>query len=188
MEGIQVERLKVFWGFSDEEERYNLDELCKEIGNLKGEGKDKLRDFIKEHASFDPKEREFIFIGNCDEAYKLLRPFMQEFMPYLSFDMVYSGMESGQDVWGRCKVDFDEDYDGGIPEILWHLVETDEYENASEWYGNWASDHEEETKDWLRDNKIDGSEYYSFDADGYVKFIEAFPKAQEEFFEYIEGL
>jgi hypothetical protein len=171
MEGIEVVTLKVSWE-------------CEELD----EKKEKLIEYLKTHAVYDEDGKVGVFSGNCHEAYRVLRPLIPQF-DYISLDMVAYGIESGQDVFFRYEWELGElDEDEDMPENIVDILSWTELVYASEWFAEWANEHEEETAEWRSKHKEDGDDDYDFGADRWRNFTDEFPEALKEFHEYMEDL
>ena len=180
MEYLEVVRLKVCWGCDIEEE---LDSL--------GEGKDALREYLRDHTSYDKDSQVSVFNNNAkyfQEAYSIVRPFAKQIPGPISFDIVYYAQEGGQDLYGRSTWDLDEiDEDEDLPKDLVDIVSVNDFVYPENWFAEWVSDHEEETEEWLAEHGDEDNEF-DFGADRWRKFADDFPEAEKEFFEMLEDL
>jgi hypothetical protein len=169
MEDFEVIKLMVWWGS-------NLDESLEKFG----ENKDKVLEYLKAHAVYDKSDNVSTFNDDFDKAYTVLRPFLTLF-PGISLVIIYSGLEAGQDVFGRA--DWDLDDEDEAPESLKDAAgDANDYEYATVWFAEWAESHKEETAEWLSENND------NFDGNGWRDFADAFPEAEKEFFEMIETI
>ena len=179
MEGIEIVSLKVCW---DGEVGEALDELEK--------GKKKLIDFLKKNArgGYDKAQTETFFDAqNANTAFRFLCTYIPELQ--VNFEIVFSGMESGQDVYGKCSWDIDElDEDEDPPDDLTDIVSEDELVYPENWFAEWADDHEDETSEWLTEHKEESDDNYDFGADRWRAFADEFSEAMKEFIETLEEM
>ena len=179
MESIEILRLNVSWP-----------SVVEEALNVLGKEKEKLVEYIKTNArgGYDKEERETMFDGDCDEVFRFLRPFIPQFQEQgTSFEIIYWALDSNEDVFCKCELDWDyvvEQLEEDEETPLKHLVSQDEIVYPRDWYAEWAEGHEEETAEW----RTAHDDEYDFSADGWKDFADTFPKAKEEFMDYLEGL
>ena len=183
MEGHETVTLLVYWG------KLGEDGTLEKLG--KGSDVIELRKALNEHKEERSSEGVSIYenVAFCNPVFNALRPFIPrifEFNKDLDFQMVFYAMDSGQDVFGLATWSYDPEEE--VPENLQDIiVESDEIVYAATWFMEWADEHEEETAEWLSENKGDDEEF-EFEPTGWRDFMDAFPAAKEEFYDHIEGL